>query len=326
MNKPMRLVSVIRTWLGNNYWLKLFALLGAVGVWWLASRGVYIRKSRVVPVSLKLAPEMTVRSITPSAVKVILDYPQEKRVTRKEEEEDIKVIHDLTEATEPGKIVFTVTGRDVKVPYRIRVVGIEPSRINAEIDRRVEKVLPVKVIYRGTPRAGYRIAGETVIPPEVVVPGPEGVLRNMKAIETEPIGVMGRSNYFEVLVPLKPVSPLAEAPLAPVSVSVAIAPELQTRRMAEVPVAVLKGTNQTVQITLEPNKTALYLKGQEKPLKALTQADIKAYVEIIGLETGSYELPLKTELPKEIELQRADPSIIKVILGRGQPGLLEPAL
>lgn len=321
-----KLISIIRAWLKYNFWLKLFALGIAVGVWFFASRGVYIRSSREVPVSLILAPEMTAWSITPSSVRVILDYPQERGGIRKTEKEVIEVVHDLSDATTPGKFVFAVTSRDVRVPSRVRVVSIEPSRISAEVDRLVEKVLPVKVVYRGKPRPGYRIVGETVNPTEVMVPGPEGLLKGMKAIETEPLMVMERSDSFYGHVELKPVTPLTGKKLEPVNVYVVIAEELRERELPEIPVTVLKEPGQTAEIVLDPSVVTLLLRGQEKDLDGITPGDVRAYVEIIDLETGSYELPLKTKLPKSIRLERADPAVIKVILGQGQPRLIEPGL
>jgi len=245
---------------------------------------------------------------------------------RKTEKEAIEVIHDLSDATTPGKFVFTLSGRDVRAPFRTRVVAIEPPRVSAEVDRLVERVLPVKVVYRGKPRPGYRIAGETVIPAEVMVPGPEGLLDGMKAIETEPLMVMGRSDSFNKQVDLKPVTPFTGRNLEPVQVYVIISEELRDRELSDIPITVLKEAGQTGEIVLDPSMVTLLLRGQEKDLNGMTSVDVTAYVEVIDLETGSYELPLKTKLPKGVILERADPAVVKVILGQVQPALLESGL
>ncbi len=317
----MKLTSYLKRWLSHNLWLKFFAVVIAVVVWLIGSSRVYEPRNRVVPVNLKLAAGMTVKEITPPTVTVTLAYPKEFRGALDREKEEIKVVHNLLETREPGKIVFTLSERDIEKPARVRVLGISPSRVTAEVDRLVEKLLPVKVAYQGTPRSGYRIAGQSIIPPEVRVPGPESLLRKMDAIETDPVSVMGREITFEERVRLKPVNPYSGAALSPVSVIVILRPELKKRNFSGIHVDLLKSTSQVEVISVEPEMVNLFLKGRQDEMEALIADDVKAYVDIVGLEAGSYELPLQTKLPMGVVLDRAEPTVIKVNLGQGvMPG------
>lgn len=319
----MKIISDLNRWMRHNFWLKILALIIAAVVWLIGSSRVYEPRNRVVPVNLKLAPGMTVKEITPPTVTVTLAYPREFQGMIDREKSEVKVVHNLLETREPGKIVFTLSARDVQRPARVQVVSVSPSRITAEVDRLVEKVLPVKVVYKGAPSSGYRIAGQSVIPPEMRVPGPESLLKKIGAIETEPVNVMGREITFEERVRLKPVGPYSDADLKPVSVIVILRPELKKWDLPGVQVDLLKGADQAEAIGIEPKKVDLYLKGREDAVEALTAADVKAYVNIVGLPAGSYELPLQTKLPAGIVLDRATPPIIKVTLGSGA-GTLKP--
>ncbi len=311
----MKLISYLKRWLSHNLWLKVFAVVIAVVVWLIGSSRVYEPRNRVVPVNLKLAAGMTVKEITPPTVTVTLAYPREFRGALDREKEEIKVVHDLLETREPGKIVFTLSERDVERPARVRVLGISPSRVTAEVDRLVEKVLPVKVSYQGAPSRGYRIAGQSIIPPEVRVPGPESLLRKIDAIETDPVSVMGREITFEERVRLKPVSPYSGAALNSVSVIVILRPELMKRDFPGIHVDLLKSASQIEVISVEPEMVDLFLKGRQNEMETLIADDVKAYVDIVGLEAGSYELPLQTKLPMGVVLDRAVPAVIKVNLG-----------
>ena len=250
----MKIIAYLKRWLSNNFWFKIFAVVIAVVVWLIGSSRVYEPRNRVVPVNLKLAPGMTVKEITPPTVTVTLAYPREFRGAIDREKEEIKVVHDLLETREPGKIVFALSERDVERPARVQVLGISPSRVTAEVDRLVEKVLPVKVAYQGAPSSGYRIAGQSIIPPEVRVPGPESLLQKLDAIETDPVSVTGREITFEERVKLKPVSPYSATALSPVSVIVILRPELKDRDFLGIHVDLLKSSNQTEVISIEPEE------------------------------------------------------------------------
>ena len=307
----------MKEWIKHNPGLKLVSLLVAVLVWLWASSQIYNRTTRIVPVTLSLAKGMVVKRISPARVQVVLEVPRELGRIKEIDSREFKIVHDLRENRQEGRVVFNLSARDVQVPSRIRVVSVTPSRITAEVDRLVERVLPVKAVLRGRPRAGYRVSSQTIIPPEVSVPGPKSLLGKLQFIRTRPIYVSGRSNSFDTKAALEPVGSYSPAPLEPVEVIVVINPELQGSRLKDIPIAVLKVKRQTEQINIIPARVTLYLKGPRAIMDSLAAADAKAYVDVIGLEPGSYELPLQCKLPAGVVLERAKPETIKVILGRG---------
>ena len=310
-----------KEWFKHNPGLKLVSLLVAGLVWFWASSQIYTRRGPItVPVTLQLAEGMVVKRISPPHVEVILEVPKELGRIKEFDSREIKIVHDLHENREAGRVVFNLSAHDVRVPERIRVVSINPGRITAEVDRLVDRVLPVKAIYRGRPRAGYRVSSETIIPPEVRVPGPKSLLERLQFIKTRPIYINGRSNSFDTKTPLEPVGSYSPSPLEPVEVLVVINPELQGSKLEDISIAVLKDKRQTEHINISPDRVTLYLKGPKIIMDGLAAADAKAYVDLIGLAPGSYELPLQCKLPSGVVLERAKPETIKATLGRGSGG------
>lgn len=310
----------LKDWYKHNPGLKLVSLLIAVMVWFWASSQIYIRSSKTVPVTLRLPEGMVAKRISPPRVQVILEVPRELGRIKEIDSRQIKITHDLRENKEAGRLVFNLSAHDVKVPYRIRVVSVDPSRITAEVDRLVDKVLPVKVVYRGHPRPGYRVSSRTIIPPEVRVPGPESLLGKLQFIKTKPIDIRGRSNSFDTKAALEPVGSFSPPSLEPVEVIVVIKPELRGSKFKDISIAVLKDKRQTEQININPDRVTLYLKGPKTIMDGLAAVDAKAYVDVSGLVPGSYELPLQCKLPSGVILERAEPETIKVTLGRGAGG------
>ncbi|KQC16351.1 MAG: hypothetical protein APR56_07960, partial [Methanosaeta sp. SDB] len=182
----------LKTWSRHNRFLKVLALVIGVVVWLIASRLVYDKVILTVPIELQVGEGMTVKAIDPPMATVTLEYPREMVTPLAAREIELKIVHDISSIATPGTIVFNLEDRDVRRPARFRVAGLDPSRVTAELDRIGEKVLPVKVNYRGRPRRGYRVIEARVFPPEVKVTGPASILEGMTEIETEPIAIMGR--------------------------------------------------------------------------------------------------------------------------------------
>ena len=316
----------LKEWYKHNPGLKLISLLVAIIIWFWASSQIYIRSSKMVPVTLRLANGMVVKRISPPRVQVILEAPKELGRIKEIDSREITIVHDLQETRQAGRVVFNLTARDVKVPYRNRVVSVNPSRITAEVDRLTDKVLPIKVLTWGRPRLGYRVSSKTAMPPEVRVPGPESLLKKMQAIKTRPIQVTGRSNSFDIKVDLEPVGSYSPARLEPVEVSVEIKTDLRRSKLEDIFIAVLKDKRQTQQIDIDPSRVIVYLKGTGTIIDSLAPADVKAYVDVIGLAPGGYELPLQCKLPSGVALERTVPETIKVTLGRVTGGLREVPL
>ena len=317
----MRILRTTFEWLRENFWLKLFSLIFALVVWFWASGWVYHRVAKTVPVTLNLAPQMTLKSISPPAVEVVLETPGPVVNLGGASGGTPEVVHDMTETKEPGKFLIALSSRNVRVPFRASVVSVNPSRIDAEIDRLTDKVLPVKVVYNGQPSSGYRIAGQTVMPPEVLIPGPDSVLKDMSAIETEPINVAGRRESFPEDARLKPVSPDPAIQPKPVRVRVEIAPVLENRLISGIPVALLRAAKPADEVTIVPTEIKVTLRGQKIPLESVMPRDIKAYVDVSDLGPGLYQLPLQTKLPANIVLETAEPAVIKVTVGQPAPPL-----
>ncbi len=316
------MIAVLKRWIGHNPFLKIMALIIGIVVWIIASRWVYETSTLIVPVELKLAEGMTVTGITPAKVTVTLEYPRESHNLIEEGKGELKLIHDLTGNRTPGRINFELQAADLTRPARFRVVSVSPSRVTAEIDRLAEKVLPVKVVYRGTPRGGYRLAGQRVIPPEVRVPGPATILEEMTEIKTEPVNIMGREITFDTSAVLSPLSRISPGEEQRVTVIVILRPELQQRSFEGIGVDFLKDFGSSDDVQVVPREVNLHLKGPTSAMEALTVGDLRVYIDIVGLKPGTWELPLHTAFPAGVILDRADPDIIKVTIEPGPADLL----
>jgi YbbR domain-containing protein len=98
-----------------------------------------------------------------------------------------------------------------KAPVQIRkrgtALGVEPLEISVEpleislyLERKLEKTVPIKPVFRGKVADGYVLAGQSLVPANAAAEGPRSVLETVSEFHTEAIDLNGRQRDFSVTV------------------------------------------------------------------------------------------------------------------------------
>jgi len=301
----------LRQWFAFNRWLKLFALILALAVWYVGSSEVYLQ-GRVRVAVLVVPPEgYTVVSVSPETAEVTVDYPRDERHDDLQEA-GIRLVHRLGAEASPGTFDFALTAGDFELPARFRIKGIEPERAQVRLDRLVEKVLPVKYVLEGEPRPGYRVDSVNITPREVNITGPAERLSEMSEINTLPIRVTGRSVSFVATGFLEPIPGAVRMDPNSVGLYLALSPQHKVRRFSGVSIRVMSAAGVMEGVLLDPPEVTVFIKGPERDLDNLSPARLAAYVEVMGLGAGSYDLPVKFQTPPGTTLENTEPAVVKV--------------
>ncbi len=89
----------------------------------------------------------------------------------------------------PGEHTFTIDSNDVKMTRGVRLVRAIPSEVRFRFERRLERMVPVKVRFTGEGAQGYSVASETVEPSELAIVGPASRVARVTAAMTDPVDV-----------------------------------------------------------------------------------------------------------------------------------------
>jgi len=297
-------------WRQTNPWLKLLAFFIALAVWYLGSSEVYVQGRVRVPLVVTAPEGYTVVSINPDQVEIEVDYPRDD-VRAALEDVGIRVVHQLEPGVSPGALDFALTAADVEVPPRFRIKLIEPSRVQVQIDRVTEKVLTVKAILAGEPRPGYRLDSVNLSPPEVNIIGPAGILGEMTEIRTAPIRIAGRAASFNARVLLEPIPGAVKLDPDSIGLYLSISRQHKVRRFSGVPVRVMSSAGTLEGVALDPAEVIVFIEGPEEIIDAVVPPRIGAYVEVMDLAPGAYELPVRVSAPSGTNLQKAEPNVIR---------------
>lgn len=112
--------------------------------------------------------------------------------------------------TQQGTMDINLEPRNVQVPQGFEVVSIEPNEIRVELDKEISQSLPVEASLVGKVPTGYRSLPPEVFPSTVLVTGPESLIGRLRALNTRPVSLTGRTETFEDSVTVLSPEPLVQ--------------------------------------------------------------------------------------------------------------------
>jgi YbbR domain-containing protein len=190
---------------------------------------------------------------------------------------------------------FSVTPDMIQGARGVRAVAVNPRRVHVTLDREAEKLVPVMSRVTGQPLAG-QVEAVTCEPAAVTLRGPQARLRTTESVSTAPVDVEGRVESFTRRAPV--LAPgddwVARITPADVQVRVAIAARGSEVAFPSVPVSALQPAGHGMTVTLEPGVVDVVLSGRSNDLAAITAADVRAFVDVVGLDApGTGTVPVR---------------------------------
>jgi YbbR domain-containing protein len=143
--------------------------------------------------------------------------------------------------------------------------------------------------------------------------GPEGVVRIVPELETEPFGIDGLTSSATRLAGVVP-PPGRGFQIFPESVLVHVEIEEERQRQFEaIPVALIHERN--LEGLASPSTISLLVSGPQSLMDSLAADSISVFIDVSDLDAGEYVLPARIDLPAGIAIVTADPKVFSVALG-----------
>jgi len=253
-------------------------------------------------------------------------YPQNVRLHLRGEDDGIRAIAD-------GDIEAYVdfTGYDIEGLYHTSVqirrkgsaLGIEPLEITVSplevslyLDLRVEKTLPLAAVeMHGSVASGFDLVSHLVVPSEIVVSGPSGILENVTELKTDSVNLSGRNSNFTVMVNIINPSPfvtLRGSGMAEFQGD--ISPSVPVRNIEGIPIT-LTGLNPGFAADIHGRTGSVRLEGMQEQLDAFSPAADFLTADCSGLTgPGTYMLPIAINLPEGFILLRHEPDQLNITI------------
>ena len=176
----------------------------------------------------------------------------------------------------------------------------------------------VKVETIGQPAPGFRVTNISVTPPIVTLfsTEPEIVASLPGFVSTVPLDLTNVEDDLQTRLALAlPQGVIVIGEEQNVEVLIGIAP-IETSILLSLPVEVI-GLASGYQAELSPQTVSVILSGPLSILQSLSADDVRFFVDLSGLQSGTHLLEPQVEiLPQDVQLLATTPSSIEVIITR----------
>jgi YbbR domain-containing protein len=287
--------------------LKLISIVLAALMWLLVSGEQIVERARRIPLEFTNLPaELEIVGDPPDVVDVRL-RGSSGALSRMPADELVAVL-DLR-AARPGRRLFHLTTTDVRTPFGVDVVQVNPASVPMTFEASSTKVVPVVPSIEGDPAPGYAVGTVTAEPSTVEVVGATTAVRLLTEAITEPVSVAGATAPVNESVTIGVPDPsvrLRTPQSARVSVSVSPAPVEWS--ISQVPVTA-KGAAGVVQIS--PRHVMIQVRGPRE-LTGSAVAGFEVSVDVEGLRPGQFVLPVHVVAPPRIGVVKIQPEHVRV--------------
>ncbi|HOV15172.1 MAG TPA: CdaR family protein [Spirochaetota bacterium] len=297
----------------ENLNIKLICLLLAIATYLLI--GIFQKNEKSYNCKLNvvgLKDYLSIENEIPDNVKIIAKDKQ--KVLDKITEEEFNVRIDLSKIETPDVYNINIQW---DLPKGMRsffsMVEVLPNRININVDKLIEKNIPVLVNYFGTLENDLVLKKTIVNPTEIRVQGPDKLINKLKFIETEKINIQGEIQSFyrdiNLNIPYKNIKIIGKSK---VEVYFEIAKDIDylTLKYDNVYTNNLKSN---LRILYDKISVLVKISGSKTMLSNISKDNIVVMVDCQDIEKeGIYYLNIETILPKGIDLISITPQLIKV--------------
>jgi hypothetical protein len=310
ISPPLRPLVIQR--MRRNLGLRAIALLLAIGLWFFVNAGQRGALAPMrVPISYRGLPAgFVIVNQRPDFVQIEVRGPSTLLSLLNPDRMVLRL--DLSGVT-LGQAVFKIGPEMFNVPRQTDVTRISPSQIVLDIDRIIDRQVPVHVSVQGQPAVGYRVASAKANPPATTVHGPSRFVFHTDSVQTSPVEVNGAKADISQSVSLVPPSERVTV-LGPNAVEATISiSEIITNREFRGLAVDVRDTDYKAKV--EPQRIAITVRG---PLNQLSGLDLRGsvFVSAEDVQPGTHALPVQIELPDGIQLVRASQDNVKVRIYR----------
>jgi hypothetical protein len=215
-----------------------------------------------------------------------------------------------------GEHIIHLTDKSVRMPFGVNLVKITPSILTLNLERTLQKVVPVRPRLVGRPAPGFEVGEVKAEPSEVRIAGPRSRIQEMESAFTEALSVEGAQSNVSDVVNMGLDDPLLRVLGSPrVRATVRIQEVEGERALDGHPIEVRGGEG-----TIRPPAVRVVVAGPASLLASLAPSDVRPWVDLsagapggtvpvtVDLAPGHAGLRLKEVSPPSVSVRAARPA------------------
>jgi len=184
----------------KDWTLRFISLALAVGLWYFVGGDDTVDKNVLVPLEvINLPRDLVISNQFKREIEVTISGPRSQVLGI--EKGDITRQVDLAQAV-AGTMVIKNENHLISVPRGIKVLRTQPDSLIFSMDKLIQKQLAVKPTTKGNLAAHYVLQEVRMKPENISITGPQAVLAQLNALQTQVIDISGMNQSMQLQVPL----------------------------------------------------------------------------------------------------------------------------
>ena len=293
--------------LNSDWFLKFISLGFAILLWFLVGGEEMVQVTISVPLEItNVPPNLVIANDLPPALSVKLYGP--RSIINSTTKQRISKVIDLRGA-HAGRVTIDIPPSRISLPAGVTAMKIDPAAITIELQRRMERVVPVKALLTGEVEKDYELEKVVVQPDRVRVIGPESEISGLRTLETYPIELGRAKKTFsrEIGLNLNGLHITVDGDSI-VKVTVQVRALEGTMRFQNVKV---QGFETEGKLSWWPTEITVILEGPKPMLKKISSSDIIVRVPR-DIKQGKQWLAPDVTVPKGLVVKKTIPETIRI--------------
>lgn len=210
------------------------------------------------------------------------------------------------------RVIVSLKASDISLPHSVEVLSIEPQQVELFFDSIERREVKIEVPRFGQLASSLVLEGIEVTPKTVTVKGPRSEVKQLKAIETEPVNVSEISQTTELTRQLR--SPGSSISLSSSSVTARVMvgqiPSQLQFLARPVEVRISRGLGSFV---VDPSEVSVTVSGPPEKIMKFSASDVIPYVRMSELPKDlSAKLKVQADVPESVKVLAIDPPVVAI--------------
>ena len=292
--------------------LKSFSLALAAVLWAMVSGDKVVERSVRVPLEYQNVPKgMDLIGTPPETVDVRVRGASVALASLGQN--DVVVVLNL-EGARPGSRLFHLTTTDVRTPFGVDVMSVQPSTVSLQFERVTTRMVRILPAIEGDPAPGFLKGRVTVEPPVVEVIGPETRVDALVAASTDVLEIERATASIreELTVGVVDSSVRLREPRR-ATVTVDVVPAEAERTVTGI-TPVIAGLSAGRSADTDVGEVTIVVRGRRGVVETLGLDAIHATLNVAGLGTGRHDVQIMVEPGQGWAVAEVSPASAAVVI------------
>lgn len=213
------------------------------------------------------------------------------------------------------RVSVTFKSSDISLPSSVEIIGIEPPQMEFVFEAVEKREVRVEVPRLGQLAHDLLLDGIEVAPKMVTVKGPRSEVRQLRAIEAEPVSLSDLTESSEVVLNLRAPSSAVSLATRSVLARISVSQVPSEREFSALPVEI-RVPRGLGKFAVLPSQVSVTLSAPPALLSKMAGNDVIPYVRIVELpEERSAAVKVYVDIPEGIKVVQIEPATVAIEQG-----------